>query len=339
MSWIKFWKTIPKLVAPFLRAHDQVKHPIPLRIEPSTATPGAYSDGNAGRRARTALELQLDRVQSLLVADHDATVAASAKLVRQLNDEKNRQDSVPSLTETLKPVILGPSSVETLLRNGRAKARQRDRQQDPAYRGYRPAAKAGKLAAIDDMAGLEALINEQARAISLVGQARNAAQAIPTGFRKTKVQINKGRRPRDETISHDLFGGIRNLSIMEMAELSFASGVNASRIWVYFHGEPDKIDYHRVFELAVFAGRLSRGEPATISWDLVRYYLAHCETPNIQHPIRARAYPNTAPVHDAIEWILARIDEAYGIHAFTGELIGCDQPGECKTFRRAPLPA
>ncbi len=129
-------------------------------------------------------------------------------------------------------------------------------------------------------------------------------------------------------MSRDIVDGLPQMSIMEMTCLAFVSGVNPSRIWQHYHGDPATIDYYRVFDLAVFAGRLSRGEPAPISWDLVRYLELHGESPNIDKPWRVWCFPNTVDVHHALEWICARIDTICGLGTLKATIGRWNQPGQ-----------
>ena len=338
MGLLEFWGSIPRLVPDFLRRTGQVEHFVKVHFQPpDRAGPDPYAGGGSGKRPRTKLENELDDVQAGLIADLECVVKALNAVEARLQAGKKRQAAPQTLGDVLKSAAPGPSSIDTLLTKGRRSVRQRHSDCDPAYRGYLIPMKAARLASVNDADDLRTLVLSQVTAIDLVGRARNAAQATAEGMRATFVEINKNKRRDDETISRDMLDRLPRLSIMEMTELSFVSGVNASRLWQCYHGAPATIDYHRVFDLAVFAGRLSRGEPVLITWDLVRYVLAHRTDPNIRRWWRVLFFPNTILVHDAIEWICAQIDQAHGLAAFTGGLILCDRPGEGRTFRLPPL--
>ncbi|AMJ59926.1 hypothetical protein AXW83_06125 [Bosea sp. PAMC 26642] len=340
VSVLMFWKTIPILIAQFLRRPGQVSHPIPVRFVSSrVGGANAFPGGGAGAPARTDLENRLDAIQALLISDLNTMVRALAAVVRNSHKQAPKPTQVPDLDAVLHGVWLGPSDSQTLLRKGNVLAATRDHTWDDQYRGHLPTAKAVHFQATGNVAGLKAMIESQRRAIALVGKARNAAQLIASGMRKVFNQAQKGNRPADETIARHVLDGLPKLSIMEMTEFSFVSGVNAADIWPFVHGEPAKIDYRRVFDLAVFAGCLARGEPTILRWDLVRYYIAHRATPNIRNRRKRALYPNTARVHKAIEWTLARVDHAYNIHTFTGQLVLSGQPGTHKIFRVAPCGA
>lgn len=338
MGWQEFWGTIPRLVSSFLPLAGANQHFIPVRFRPSNRLGrDPYAGAIAGKKPRTELENELDHVQACLVADLDCVVEALGAVEEREQAEVRRKTAPKTLEDALNSIGPGPSSVDTLLVKGRRYIRQRHARCDPAYRGYLVPMKAVRLAAANEAEGLRALVLSHVTAIHLVGRGRNAAQATAEGMRATFVEINKNKRRNDETISRDVLDRLPRLSIMEMTEFSFASGINASHIWQYYHGAPATIDYHRVFDLAVFAGRLSRGEHSAITWDLVRYFLAHRTNPNIRRWWRVLLFPNTILVHDAVEWICGRIDQAYGLATFTGGLILCDQPGQSRTFRLPPL--
>lgn len=334
----EFWRSIPRLVPDFLRRTGQVEHFVPVHFRPSDrAGPDSYAGGGSGKRPRTKLENELDDVQACLIADLECVVKALEAVEARQQAGKNRKAAPRTLGDVLNSAAPGPSSIGTLLTKGRRSVRQRHAGCHPAYRGYLVPMKAARLAAVNDADGLRALVSSHVTSIDLVGRARNAAQATAEGMRTTFVEVNKNKRRTDETISRDVLDRLQRLSITEMTQFSFASGINASRIWQCYHGAPATIDYHRVFDLAVFAGRLSRGGPVLITWDLVRYFLAHRTDPNIRWWWRVLFFPNTVLIHDAIEWICAQIDQAYGLAAFTGSLILCDRPGESRTFRLPPL--
>ena len=340
MGLLDFWGTVPRLVPKFLRFLGDAQHFVPIHFRPTSPLESdPYGGIRQGMKPRTELEADLDRVQACLVADLERVVEALCAVETRKNATRNRKTVPPTLDDALTSVGLGPSAIETLATKGRRLIREREANCDPAYIGYQIPAIAARLAAIDDPVPLDGLKNDHVRAIQLVGRARNAAQATAKGFRATLIEIAKGKRRSDETISRDMLDRLPNLSIMEMTELSFVSGVNASHIWQCYIGAPTTIDYQRVFDLAVFAGRLSRGEPATITWDLARYILAHQTDPAIGRWWRTLFFPNTIMVHDAVKWICVRIDQSYGLAAFTGSLILCDRPGEFRTLRLPPRTA
>ncbi|MEN5081224.1 hypothetical protein ABE438_01965 [Bosea sp. TWI1241] len=338
MGVLEFWGTIPRLMPDFLRRTGQVEHFVKVHFQPpDRAGPDPYAGGGSGKRPRTKLENELDDVQACLIADLECVVKALEAVEARQQADKNRKAAPRTLGDVLNSAAPGPSSIGTLLAKGRRSIRQRHARCHPAYQGYLVPMKAARLTAVNDADGLRALVSSHVTAIDLVGRARNAAQATAEGMRATFVEVNKNKRRADETISRDVLDRLPRLSITEMTELSFVSGVNASRLRQCYHGAPKTIDYHRVFDLAVFAGRLSRGEPAFLTWDLARYLLAHQPDPNIRLGWKVQLFPNTVLVHDAIEWICAQIDQAYGLAAFTGGLILCDRPGESRTFRLPPL--
>lgn len=81
-------------------------------------------------------------------------------------------------------------------------------------------------------------------------------------MRKTLRDVARGNRFSDETIAREIFDDLPDLTIMEMTSFSFESGVNASHIWQCHHGDPIAIDYHRVFDLAIFAAVSPFDDPA-----------------------------------------------------------------------------
>lgn len=340
MSWQESWGTIPRLVPKFLRVPGLIQHFVAVGFRPATPpAPDPYAGAISGKKPRTELENELDHVQACYVSDLQVLLAALARAMAHKDSQRRRRETPPTLDDVLNAVFPGPSGAATLLRKGKIYTRDRDANWDPDYRGYLTAEKADRFSSAGDIEALKALIAAHVTAITLVGHARNAAQATAEGFRATLIEIAKGKRRDDETISRDMLDHLPDLSIIEMTTFSFVSGINASHVWHCYHGAPDTIDYHRLFDLAVFAGRLSRGERALITWDLARYVAAHCESPNIKRWWRVLLFPNTVPVHHAIEEILARIDDSYGFAKFLGGLVLCDQPGESRTFRQPPLSA
>lgn len=337
MGLLHFWKTVPRLVPKFLRFLGDAQHFVPVHFR-KTSPPAAvpYAGSSKGMKPRTELETELDRVQSCLVADLECVVEALAAVEARKNATRHRKTDITTIHDVLKPVVLGPSSVETLVTKGRRLIRERETQWNPAYRGYLTPAKALRLAAADDAKTLLGLRDAHVKAIELVGCARNAAQATANALRATFIETAKGKRRSDRTISRDMLDNLPDLSIMQKILLSFVSGVNASHIWHYNHGAPETIDYHRVFDLAVFAGRLTRGEPAPITWDLVRYLKLHKETPNIDRWWRVMFFPNTVPVHAGLEWICDRIESVCGLDTLMQTLGRCDQPGQSGTLRLSP---
>lgn len=338
MSFLDFWEPVPRLVPKFLRFLGDAQHFVPVHFrKTSPPAPDPYAGNSKGMKPRTELETELDRVQSCLVADLECVVVALAAVVSRTNAARHRQAVPATIHDVLKPVVLGPSSVETLLTKGRRHIRERQAQWDPAYRGYLTPAKAALLAAAGDAEKLQELRDAHVKAIELVGCARNAAQATAKGLRATLIEIFKGKRRSDMTISRDMLDNLPDLSVMQMILLSFVSGVNAAHIWQCYHGAPETIDYHRVFDLAVFAGRLARGEPAPITWDLVRFLKLHKEAPNIDRSWRVEFFPNTVPVHAGLEWICDRIETVCGFDTLMQILGRCDQPGQSGTLRMLPL--
>lgn len=337
MSILEIWGTVPRLVPEFLRSLSAAQHFLPIRFRPTLPpAPDPYEGIRKGMKPRTELETELDHVQSCLVADLECIVEALAAVETRKNATRNRKTVPTTIYDVLKPIVLGPSSVETLLTKGRCHIREREALWEPAYRGYLTPAKAARLAAADDAETLQGLRDGHVKAIELVGRARNAAQVTAKGFRATLIEIAKGKRRSDTTISRDMLDSLPDLSIMEMILVSFVSGVNASHIWQCYHGAPETIDYYRVFNLAVFAGRLSRGEPAPITWDLARYLQLHKEAPNINQWWRVRLFPNTVLVHLGLEWICAQIESLCDFDTLKEILGRCDQPGQSGTLR---LPA
>lgn len=338
MGWQEFWKTIPRLVPKFLRVPGALQHFVAVRFRPSNRLGrDPYGGASAGKKLRTDLETQLDHVQACLVADLDCVVEALGVVEARQQANARRKAARKTLEDVLSPNGPGPSSIDTLLRNGRQYIQAREAQCDPAFRGYLTPAKAARLAASGDAETLKGLVAAHVKAFTLVGRARWAAQNTAKGWRATLIEVFKGKRRNDETISRDMLDRLPELSIMEMTCLAFVSGVNASHIWQCYHGAPETIDYHRVFDLAVFAGRLSRGEPAPITWDLARYLELHHDDPNIERSWRVLLFPDTVPVHFALEWICARIEAICGFDALKDMLGRCNQPGQSGTLRLAPL--
>lgn len=338
MSILEIWGTVPRLVPKFLRFLSATQHFIPIHFRPTLPpAPDPYAGIRKGMKPRTELETELDHVQSRLVADLECVVEAFAAVETRKNATRNRKTVPATIYDVLKPVVLGPSSVETLLTKGRCHIREREAQWEPAYRGYLTPAKAVRLAAADDAETLQGMRDGHVKAIELVGRARIATQATAKGFRATLIEIAKRKRRSDVTISRDMLDSLPDLSIMEMILFSFVSGVNASHIWQCYHGAPETIDYHRVFDLAVFAGRLNRGEPAPITWDLARYLQLHKEAPAINQWWRVRLFPNTVQVHFGLEWICARIESFCDFASLKLILGRCDQPGQSGTLRLPPI--
>lgn len=338
MGVLNFWVTIPRLMLKLLRVPGYNPHFIAVHFRPSdSAEQDPYAGSGAGNKVRTKLESELDYVQACLVADLDNVVEALVAVEELAQAGARRKTAKKTLENVLKSVGTGPSSVNTLSRNGRRYLLEREAQCEPKYRGYRTSAKAARFAAIGDAEALKRLIDGHVMAIRLIGRARWAAQTTAKGMRATLIQVFKNKRRKDQTISRDMLDRLPELSIMEMTCLAFVSGVNASHIWQSYHGAPWTIDYHRVFDLAVFAGRLSRGEPAPITWDLARYLELHRDDPNIERSWRQLLFPNTVDVHFALEWICARIDDVCSFDELR-EMIGrCNQPGQAGTLRLPPI--
>lgn len=338
MGVLDFWGTIPRLVPQFVRRQGQPLHFVAVHFRPSQrAGLGPYDGIGPGNKPRTELEAELDHVQACLVADLECIVKALGAVEARRQTNQRRKSRPKTLDDALKSAPPGPSSIETLLRNGRRYIQERETRCEPAYRGYLTPAKVARLAAIGDAETLNGLIDAHVKAFTLVARARLAAQTTAKGFRATLIEVFKGKRRNDDTISRDMLDGLSELSIMEMTCLSLVSGVNASRIWQCYHGAPYTIDYYRLFELAVFAGRLSRGEPAPITWDLARYFQLHLENPNINRSWRVLLYPNTVQVHYALEWIRGRIEDICGIDELNSMLERCSMLKQNTTLRLNPL--
>lgn len=338
MSMVNGWGTPPRLIPEFLRFLGDAQHFIAVHFQ-ATSPPekDPYAGVQRGKKVRTQLENELDHMQTCLVADLECVLKALYAVEMRKNATRRRKIIPPTLDEVLQPVVLGPSSIDTLLTKGRRHIREREANCDVAYRGYLMPARAARLAVIDDAVTLAELKDALSRSIHLVGRARNAAQATAKGFRATLIEFVKGKRRSDRTISRDILDSLPQLSVMEMILLSFVSGVNASHIWQYHHGAPETIDYHRVFDLAVFAGRLTRGEPAPITWDLARYLELHDSDPNINRTLRVLLFPNTVPVHHGLEWICAAIEKCCDFEELRAMLLNCNQPGQSGTLRLPPL--
>ncbi|WP_420100738.1 hypothetical protein [Bosea sp. (in: a-proteobacteria)] len=332
------WETTPRLVPEFLRFLGDAQHFIAVHFF-ATLPPekDPYAGIQRGKKARTQLENELDLIQACMVADLECVLKALYAVEMRKNATRRRKIIPPTLDAALQPVILGPSSIETLLNKGRRHIREREANCDAAYRGYLMPARAARLAAIDDAVTLDGLKDALSRSIHLAGCARNAAQATAKGFRATLIEFVKGKRRSDRTISRDMLDTLPQLSVMEMILLSFVSGVNASHIWQCYHGAPATIDYHRVFDLAVFGGRLTRGEPAPITWDLARYLELHVNDPNINRSMRVLLFPNTVQVHHGLDWICAAIEKSCDFEELKAMLLKCNQPGQSGTLRLPPL--
>ena len=66
MGWKEFWGHIPRLVPPSLRQDSAYQHFIPVRFRPATPlAPNPYAGVTAGKKPRTELENELDKVQAL----------------------------------------------------------------------------------------------------------------------------------------------------------------------------------------------------------------------------------------------------------------------------------
>ena len=329
---LEFWKTIPRLVAKLFQTQGQSQHFIAVSLQPTKSPErNPYGGDGPGNKVRTDLEAELDYVQACLAADLECIVKAIAEICVGKNAAKRRAAAPPTIQDYLKKVGLGPSSIDTLLTKGRRYIAERAKQTEPPRQPYLVPVKVRRLAAIGDVETLQGLADAHTTALTLVGRARWAAQATAKGIRTTFRQVGKNKRRTDKAMSRDILDGLPQMSIMEMTCLAFVSGVNPSRIWQYYHGDPATIDYYRVFDLAVFAGRLSRGEPAPISWDLVRYLYLHGECPNIASPWRVSLFPNTVDVHHALEWICARIETICGLDLLKATIVRWNKPGQAGT--------
>jgi len=336
-----FWNPVPRLAPKDIRGispeEDDVvvwlKPPEPGKVDP-------FKGGPKGRRHFTELESRLRSIQAVQIADLEAMITSRTNVVALNNADTHRQDEVSlSLHDELAPVVIGPTSVETLLRDGRALSRRRDKATDRDYQGYLPAVKARRLEMVRDLSELEDLIVIQLGNIALAGHALNAAQAFARGMRAVLVQVGKGRRPLDATISRRIVDDAQAMTIAEMVEFATVSGINPSHLWLQYHGEPGKIDYHRLFDLAVFTGQLERGEEAELRWDIACFMLEEYENPSAMNLLKVALYPNHVDVGFALARICARIDAAYNIYTFLPEAVACSRPGERRMFRTKPMPS
>lgn len=336
-----FWKPVPRLAPKDIRGISRQQNDIVVLLKPPE--PGEvdpFKGGPKGQRHFTKLQSRLRSIQAVQIADLEAMITARANVIALKNDDTRGQDAVSlSLNEELAPVVIGPTSVQTLLRDGRALARRRDEATDVEYQGYLPAVKARRLEMAHDLVGLDHMIVIQLGNIALAGHALNAAQAFARGMRAVLVQVGKGRRPLDETISRRIVDDAEAMTIAEMVEFATVSGIIPSHLWLQYYGEPGKIDYHRLFELAVFVGQLERGENAELHWEVARFILEEYGSPSAMNLLKVALYPNHVDVGFALATIRAKIDAAYNIFAFLPEAIACSCPGEMRMFRVRPMPA
>lgn len=336
------WNPVPHLAPKEIRGISPEQDYIVVWLKPpGPGEADPFIGGPKGRRHFTQLQRQLRSIQAVQIADLEAMITARVKVEALENDDPHGQDAVSlSINHELAPVVVGPTSAQTLLRDGRALSRRRDEATDAKYQGYLPAVKARRLEMAQDLAGLDDLIVIQLGNIALAGHALNAAQAFARGMRAVLVQVGKGRRPLDETISRRIVDDAQTMTIAEMVEFATVSGINPSHLWLQYHGEPGKIDYHRLFDLAVFAGQLERGEEAELRWDIACFFLEEYENPSAMNLVKVALYPNHVDVGFALETIRARIDAAYNIFTFLPEAVACSRlPGERRMFRAKPIPA
>lgn len=334
-----FWRHIPWLAPAEIRDRAAPEDYIPVHFLPSAnPTRDAYAGGGAGAPHHTDLQRRLNDIQAVQIADLETMLKSRAKVVALRNLAKHREDASPSLAETLAPVKEGPTSTNTLLRKGRKIAKARDAATDPSYRGYLPTIKARLLEQAGDIPGLDDMIERQVLDIALMGHALLAAEAVSNGMRELFNRANKGHRPTDETIAALVIDSAKPMTIAEMTEFAMACGALPSRIWLQYHGDPDKIDYHRLFELAVLAGQLERGEPAELRCDIARFFLNEWHLPSAEDVDQIIEWPNLIEVGFALMPIYATIHAAYGIRAFWEEAINCYPSGESRILRVKPIP-
>ncbi|WP_376986961.1 hypothetical protein [Bosea sp. R86505] len=331
----KFWKRHPYLAPKEIRSRAPAGDFIKVQINPSDPGPtNPFKGGVAGAPHHTDLENELRAVQAIQIADLDVLAQARADAIAVRNEiKKNRPEASPSTVELLKGIYVGPANEDTLLPDGRSLSKKREAKVPPTHQGYLLTNQARCLASNNDIEGLDRLIQRQKANIALVGRARVAAAAGPSGLRAIMKQVNNGSRPSDENMSKRIIDSPPVMRITEMAKLSRITGIVASRIWVQYHGEPGKIDYYRLFELAVFAGQLERGEPAHLRWEVARYLLQELYSPSAGNILKVICFPNVRKVKFALRSIYDSIDASYGLAGLTGELILCHQQGQSKTFQ------
>ncbi|MFA6965463.1 hypothetical protein [Bosea sp. (in: a-proteobacteria)] len=333
MSWRKTWHKRPRLASADLRNVAQWQDYISIRFGASQRLDlNPFSGGKHGQRHRTDVQIHLNEAQALRIADL-FTLVKALNDVRKAGASPNRPVKTIDVDEFLRSVVIGPSSWQTLLKQGQVLARQRDEAFGYAHRAYLIPALASRLSASGDQAALADLIASETLAIDLIGRALLAAQAHASGLRNVFKQLWRRRRPRDETISEDVIDSVPRVSVGEMASLSFASAVNASLIWNDHFGDTTKVGYFYLHEFAIFGGRLARGEPAPLTEELAQYIQAERLSAGADDVTRREAYLNIMPAHHAFLAIWNQIDTVYGREAFAGEVRDCIVSGETRTLR------
>ncbi|SFC10962.1 hypothetical protein SAMN05428997_10499 [Bosea sp. CRIB-10] len=333
MSWRKAWGKRPRLASADLRNVAPWRDYIAIRFRASQLLDlNPFSGGKRGQRHRTDVQTHLNNAQALRIADLYTLVKALNE-VRKAGASPNRPVKAIDVDELLRSVFLGPSSWQTLLKQGQVLARQRDEAFGYAHRAYLTPALASRLSASGHQAALADLIASETLAIDLIGRGLMAAQAHTSGLRNVFKQLWRRRRPRDETISQDVIDSVPRFSVGEMASLSFASAVNASLIWNDHFGDTTKVGYFYLHEFAIFAGRLARGEPAQLTEELAQYIQAERLSAGADDVARREAYMNIMPAHHAFLAIWDQIVTVYDRATFSGEVRECIMTGEARTLR------
>ena len=344
MSWSKFWGTIPRLVSATLRNVAPLRDYIPIRFRAVSMFGRSPFTGGRGGKEYTDVQIHLDNAIALRIADLYEIVAAMNTLLSKKKLPRHMRVKYVDFDELVRPLILGPSSWETLLKQGRALAVQRDKAFGSAYRLYLPTVLAKILSAKGKEAALSDLIATETKAIDLIGRGFMAAQAHASGFREILKQLWRkgglGRRPDDQTTSRRMIDEVPGFAIHDMVGLSYASTVNASLIWNEYFGDTAKVGYFFVHEFAAFAGRLARGEPAELSCELAQYIRAERHYPGPLDAARAATYANIVPAYDAFDDIWHDVATVYGgSQAFAAEVSRCIRSGAPRTLRIRALVA
>lgn len=339
MSWRIAWGHRPRLASAMLRKVAPWQDYLAIRFLAShvlNQNPFRGSTGKkGGMRHRTNVQMQLNDAQALRIADLYALVTGINQIQRKAAAAERKQSvALIDFDEFLQSVVLGPSSWQTLLRQGQALANQRDEAFGDTHRAYLTPTLALRLSASGDRDCLADLIASEKLAIDLIGRGLLAAQAHTSGLRNVFTQLwRKRQRPNDETISHDILDSVPLFSVSEMASLSFVSAVNASLIWNDHFGDTAKVGYFFLYEFAIFVGRLARGEPAQLTEELAQYIQAERRAAGGDDIVRREIYPNIMHAHHTFLAIWTQAVMAYDRDSFSGELRECILTGEPKTLR------
>lgn len=244
---------------------------------PDSTNPSAFHRIIAGRRSKTSNAQALKNAHSLALYDLRNACRALQNVMNRVGDGRHQQFQRYHWQDRLAVLEAEkhrPEEPLTLLRLAPQLAAERGRQMSRI--GKTVEEKIASLEFNNDIEQLTAMIDGFSHLVNCLCKARMANEKLASGLRAIARQIFKNRRPLDETILRQILGSAKLQAqncvlLQDMARISAASGISCSEIWPQFHGDPDKFDFWRFFQLCILAGQLERGKSVYLEPDIALY--------------------------------------------------------------------